>query len=469
MHNFSTPYKLDNLTEFNRFLVYGLAPEASLKETIIGDLFTLLPDHLFHLAGQYQDMFNAYLYMQNEMLPEFRKSGLADITVEQILKWMDQTHKHIAATIIDDMTILYPDCKSGEITKLMLNRWHTGLAMQYDFAEFLINKITLKQLQDKYKNSFAKSDINAFAKLLKKIRDDETIENFPDQEIHLKKDSPNFISDKTFMKLGAVYNKSLLSPEDKTLVLKFLKICLHPSAYPAARVKFAAELIKQWQSCDPNNIDKIAKLAFHAFYGITDLHCYPNGNGRTATAFMNFILRSLNKPSIVLRTPNYRSDPKSTYSIGIDKIDTQPELMIEHIKNRIIASEMNKDHCKDEKLEEIARLQIEIAKLILAIRNLNPRSFINEFYKEVLIENNDIYVSTLAKGTTKNIAANDELKKTARLVGLRNTIEKIKKFYRTLLINKLPPVTSNNSASIPTLKKDDADKIQPAATSSFKP
>lgn len=468
MHNFSTPYKLDNLTEFNPFLVYGLAPEASLKETILGDRFTLLPDHLFHTAGQYQDMFNAYLYIQNEMLPEFRKTGLANLTVEQILKWMDHIHKRIAATVIDDMAIMCPDIKSGEITKLMINRWHAGMAMQTDFAEFLINSMTLKELQDKYKTRFTKSDITAFAKLLKKIRDDETIENFPDQEIHFKNDSPNYISDKTFMKLGAVYNKNLLSPEDKTLVLKFLKICPHPSTYPAARIKFAEGLLKQWQSCDPNNIDQVAKLAFHAFYGITDLHCYPNGNGRTATAFMNFILRSFNKPSIVLRTPNDRSDPKSTYSVGIEKIDTHPELMIEHIKNRIIANELGKDHCKDVKLEEIARLQIEITKLILAIRNLNPRSHINEYYAKVLIENNDIYLSTLAKGTTKNTAANEELKNTARIIGLRNTVEKIKQFYRTILTNNIPLATKSSPAST-SVPEEKAVKTQPAATSSYKP
>ena len=69
-------FDLTQLTEFNHALIYGFEPEAS-PQCLAGS--QTLTDMLFPIAGQYQDMLEAYLYAQSTILPKIKENGVKGI------------------------------------------------------------------------------------------------------------------------------------------------------------------------------------------------------------------------------------------------------------------------------------------------------------------------------------------------------------------------------------------------------
>jgi hypothetical protein len=370
-------FNLTSLVEFNQALVYGFEPEASVGAAA-NDPNTV--EYFLHGANQYQDMLNAYLYAQNEILPAIRKIGLENITSDQILYWLDQIHFHAAATLAKDCADAgLKDAAAGQPNKLQVMRWHHYNEFKDCITCYLSKEISLSGIKAyASKKNINENDLTKFLAFLEKIRDDQTIKS-QKYETHTQIYSVYQLGSFTLDKLANLYHTNQLSSDEKLLVAKFVKICPAPASLPELRQQLAEKLIAELKKCQPDNIDQVANLITTSFYRITEDHWYFNGNGRAATCFINTFLRALDKPSILIRDPNERDNPDSSYSQAIANIDNNIILLRDHIKKRISDAEDGKQF-QDAELAQIVTLRVKLSKIITIIKQKFPDYKINDRY-----------------------------------------------------------------------------------------
>jgi Ankyrin repeats (3 copies)/Fic/DOC family len=365
-------FDLNTITQFNPAIIYGFDPELSICPESQNPL---APRYVIHGASQHQDVLDAYKYAQSTILPTIQKIGLAVITPENILYWADQIHLRIAATLANDAAnARLQGVILGGPTISQISRWHHGPVVLNMVTAYLSKG---KPLDNQVKNhailhEFKEADFWAFFNFLLKIRD-QHIEIPDSQKKYINFDSEFIKGELALHKLAVLHHSNCLTTSEKEIVTKFVKICPSPTDLPEFRQRFTKRFLAELQTCQRDDIDQVAKLAFTIFYGITEEHWYFNGNGRTATCLMNTFLVALGKPSILIRDPGERDDPQSSYSKTLLKIDSQPELLMKHIKNRIQATEVAGGY-QNEGLAKMVSLRVKISKLALRIKNNFPNS-----------------------------------------------------------------------------------------------
>lgn len=121
---------ITSITEFNSALIYGFDPEDSFHNYPSGSA-----ESIMYSVGQFKDLFEAYLFAQNTILPIIKNVGIAKITPEQLLVWLDQLHFRIASTLSKDV-----DCPAGEFSKIQLFRWQPSHKVYTLLLSYLSNK-----------------------------------------------------------------------------------------------------------------------------------------------------------------------------------------------------------------------------------------------------------------------------------------------------------------------------------------
>lgn len=367
---------LDQITQFNPALIYGFDAEAAHS---ISD-----PDSIeygCHGVDQHRDMYAAYHYAEHVILPTIQKQGLKNLSPEQFLTWINDIHRRIARTLMNDL-----GSPSGEYTNQYVIRW-THDAMIQDYIVLYLSKrlpanIDLIRLAQEL-------DINPqlarqFLNLLEDIRDHRTIE-IPDyQKQVIDWDNQCLEGLLTINKLATLYHAKQLSDEEKKIISYFVRICLPPPEMKTSMQQFAEKIVFAWQHCDENNIEEVTKLAFNTFIGISGIHPYVNGNGRTATCMMNIMLVSLGMPSILIRNPNERDDPNSMYSIAIKNIDAKPFLLQQHILQRLQEGLQDGPY-RDEQLKISVLLRLRVFDLLKKLHADFPTFDANRYFKSFLL------------------------------------------------------------------------------------
>lgn len=444
--------KLEQITQFNPALIYGFDPEGSFYFSNPRSV-----TYLHHSAGQYQDMFNAYLYAQEVILSTIIKEGLQNITADRLIEWLNQLHLRIAATVAKDFKL-----PAGEFSKQQVFHWYQGSKIQLILIEFLSGTLStaeelayliheldlMSEVRDKFihlLNSQKKSDTNEisdkltvitlleaigmgkdvadkFLRLMLRVCEDPSIE-VPKEYLSYPANSVRIRGYLTFEKLAVQYHSDKLTVEEKSIVDEVVRICTSPRKNHQAMKDFAEELLIAWKKCDHRDIDQVTQLVYTAFPGITKIHPYFNCNGRLATCLANIILISLGKPSILIRNPNERDDPNSSYSQAIANINKTPELLFQHLKNRIKEAEINGGYC-DVTLKEIILARVEMNDIILAIVKKFPGYDINKFYVNMLNE------GTKQIGELKENSSYDENKRA--LHGLRYSVKSLQNLFNAL-------------------------------------
>jgi hypothetical protein len=369
----SSSFNLTSLVEFNPALVYGFGPELSLNTV----------EYLLQSANQYQDMFNAYKYAQDEILPAIRNEGLENITTEKILHWLDKIHSYAAATLANDAANAgLKDIAAGQPTKSQLLRWHHKNEFKGLITSYLSKSIPLTSVEAYAREkNINENDLKKLLDFLEKIRDDQTIKA-QENETHTQINSVYQLGSFTLDKVANLYHTNQLSSDEKLLVAKFVKIYPAPASLPEKRQQFAKEFLAELKKCQPNNIDQVAYFITSSFYRITDNHWYFKGNERAATCFINTFLRALGQPSILICCPDERNDPGSSYSQAIANIDNNITLLQNHLKERILDASKGKKP-QNEEISQIVTLNVKLSKVITSIKQKFPDNNIinDDFYK----------------------------------------------------------------------------------------
>ncbi len=89
----------EDLTKFNHALVYGFEPESTLASSVSGEN---LDNGVEEKFGQFEDMLNAYVWMQNDVLPKLIDGGVKDLTPEGLVQLIKDMHSRIALSVLKE-------------------------------------------------------------------------------------------------------------------------------------------------------------------------------------------------------------------------------------------------------------------------------------------------------------------------------------------------------------------------------
>ncbi|MCR9192405.1 MAG: Fic family protein [Gammaproteobacteria bacterium] len=354
---------METLT-FPKALVYNFEPEdlpAHQQDRPKIELF-------FHVNQQYMDMLQGYLYAQNTVCPKLQTST---IDAEQLLEEISQLHARMGNTILACL-----DVTAGKYTEQYLYRWHRGAALQDEFTAYLsgcheykTDKSFGRHLQRDYKVNL--EDTQAFISLLRQIKDNDTIIIDPVQINLISVPEQYRVGSVVLTKLSAAYNAiDILTPADKRVIDKIVKICMFPSDIPAAMHSYAVKTLQNFQNCDRTDLDAVTTFLAESFYELVEIHPFTNANGRVATCLMNVFLRSFGYPAIFLRHVGDRENEDSLYSVAFREIDVSRESLRLLIKKRI----MDETHTpfSDPKAEKLLGFRMTLFETFKRIQSLSP-------------------------------------------------------------------------------------------------
>lgn len=313
-------FDLDALIEFNPALIYVQQSERS-QAVDPTDESHPLEKFMIPTQEQIQDLYEGYQYLQNEVLPLVKAQGRNVLTVERLREWMNTFHGKLAHGLARQNRVLH---LAGCYTVTPIFSWHHGEDFHLPLMHYFSDQLPLSQTQFVdllVANQVAdKKSINGFLTLCERLYSDPTADIYPqEREYQRLNQSAGAIALKPSLvqgKLCYAFWEGRLSEKEIAIVNKFVKICPPPHLIGGMMNEFYQALISQWQDADPTDDDAIIDLAAFAFARQLDIHPYFNANKRTCTGLMNLILRSFNKPSILLFHPNEDGDDVDNSLVG---------------------------------------------------------------------------------------------------------------------------------------------------------
>ena len=369
------------MTEFPEALVYNFDAESPTHPMPYNGA-----NHNIHLASQYTDVYNAYLYAQNEILTTIRRVGINQITLTMLADWINRIHRDIAATLARDQNL-----QSGRYVRRgeEVMRWHATRAIEEPLALVLampLNEAGGEAMIASASQELAKdfdheaSDLEAFFRLARRFQDERALLAIKENAQQKDPELDILIGNRVILNLHEAYLKDKLNDDEKKIVSKVVIVCMDSEKVPAAMDAYCQTTIDSWKSCDPKNLDQVCDFVAQAFMGLTTIHPFFNGNGRTATCLVNIMLRSFDLPAIMLRENGERENPNSSYCKavkGLEKGDYKP--MANHIKSRVQATSF------PYKVEfswpkAVALIRIEQKEYLLKIKNKFPDFDVETFH-----------------------------------------------------------------------------------------
>lgn len=357
-------YDLSELKEFSKALVYGFDPEGS-PQALSGSI--KFKDMGEYQTSQHLDLFAAYLFAQNEILPQIR-SGLDKITPEQITLWLKTIHKSMAKTLLE----VY-DIRSGEFSQTSVFHWESSAALLDPILLFLSDRLSMsKEALAKQCTricSVKEDELIAFIKICQKIAK-RAIPLSPLQTESIKKATIVKQGSTILSKLQIAYHTDQLSAEEKEAVDRIVRVTLPPESLPKAMQAYSEKFVSQLKKVDASNLDSVVDFLAEQFYALTFTHPFPNANGRTATCFMNMFLRAFGYPSILLRYPGERHDETSIYAKAFAQANQNRDALKALIKHRIIQEQNNP--YSNPTLEKVIELRVGLLCLFNRIKSNHP-------------------------------------------------------------------------------------------------
>lgn len=323
-------YNLSQLTAFNQALVYAFEPEASMARLQGSESFK---DTIYPEAGQHLDVFDAYLYAQDVILPQIKAIGIDNITEQMLLSWILEIHKRIAKHLLSEYGL-----KPGEYTAMEPERWQQGMNVVFSVYDLINNNVSFDKHAQKFVKSYAsehKLDIKTcelFVAIIKSAR--EEVKREYKKPINPLVRDPAFVTN-VIEKIKTLRRKNKLSEIEQNALDEIVIFCMPADEVPAAMQDFAKATLERWKQCANSHPHKIAELIAETFYQLTSIHPFPNGNGRVATCVVNIILKSLGFADILVRIPGDRNNATSSYSKAMACIAKTRSLFVEHIHHCI--------------------------------------------------------------------------------------------------------------------------------------
>lgn len=373
-------FDLARLTEFPKSLVSYFETEASIHNPPPGSMhFTL------HKGKQYIDIYEAYLYAQDTVLPEIQKQGIEAYTAERLEQALKTIHGLMAGTLGKDHKF-----EAGEYSPVSddagqsIARWHPTL----DAIPYIAKVLGTSELgakQDEMIKNYSLGMENQFhVKAADLIEFFNVAKQF--QKTMPAADSIGLRSQHVITQLASACFEGKLKPKEKSAIGKIVAF-VDGRKIPDQMKVFLQETIELWNKCDRNNTEALSNLLAKTYYRFTDIHPFPNGNGRMGTLLLNMILRSMGHPAILLREPGDKENPNSSYSRAVDGLiagDWGP--MAKHIKLRLDKThklESPAEEQDDVLIETFAIMDMRLAHTLTEIQTSFPEFKLEAYFEKV--------------------------------------------------------------------------------------
>jgi hypothetical protein len=410
-------FNLDKLIQFNPALIYLLRPETSSRPATAAD--ALNPNYLLITAGQYQDLFEAYIYAQENILPVMKAKGIATITAKKLLEWLNQIHLRAAKTLALDVetptfagsyTIEQAFISEPYIPLILKDLFQSNAPITKNNLAAAVQRHSHEiESEEDYKhiselyNSGAMQDM---IDILKGVVADKTIQASHEDY------SDGFVS--ALNKLGDKYSQKGFSSEQENLIHEFFSLGVEPSKIPSHMESVAEKILMAWKKCNAKNSDEVAQLLAVEFSLILKCHPYFNVNARIATCLINITLCSLELPTIVLRTEDQTNALNIAYTTATKNISSQPELFLAHIKKCMALAPVKPSYDK-----VIISGRVAAAKWTRKIMSEFPKFNIEKFFKVDLSDIMNKAPNSVQKLTSSDLIGLNTIMKQANLPELK--------------------------------------------------
>lgn len=329
-------------------------------ETVLDDNFV---DHTVRAYGQYHDLCIGYAY-GIQVLDEIRRVGVKAITGKMVLRWIKESHRLLAHHLLAGS----PN-NAGEYNDNVATRWHWGVKAEKYVSLYLGGAGSATDIAklakadgypaDKFQNVMA---------MLNKLR------GFKINEAHyrdvLGTELQDSIMERGRYRLAIALYTDFLTSEEKSYLSDVVTACMKPEQIPAAMETFCDQLALKWRTCDGGNQEQLGNLLHFSFLHLSGLiHPFANGNGRESTWLVNVIARSFNRPSFLMRRPNDRANPESSYRVVLATMQTHPENFKRHVFQQM--------ELKPEVEEGECQLVVENVRNLLLIKDYQKRYHAN--------------------------------------------------------------------------------------------
>ncbi len=360
-------FNLHELKEFNPAIVYTNDVEASPALEAGSDA---LQDSLYPTIDQLHDLFNGYQFAETKILPFIKKNGREAVTEQQFLEWILTLHGAIGKTILE----LW-NKKAGSYAEEGIALWHQGRMVSEHLMRYFskcyrgMTEVQLAQLIHK-EHEVEVSEILDFIKLMQKVRGLSDVMLPESEDKHLREICGNTYEGTVLLRrLFLAYRSNALTPVEKAIVNKIVMLGEDPKEIPNAMSVYARNTLKEFKACNGEDLKAVSAFLAKLFTRFTEIHPFGNANGRVATCIMNIFLRSLDLPSIVLRQVGENTDPKSPYSLAMDRLKTSTDMLEKLIYQRIIAAK--KEAYSAPEREKVVELRVQFVVLARRIETMD--------------------------------------------------------------------------------------------------
>lgn len=385
------PTVLSTLTEFNQGLIYGFNPEPSTNEQL-GNVS--IKEALTSSTGQYQDLYLAYQWLQDSILPNIRSQGLDGIDEMVFLGWMKKIHGFIAQTLT---SVNYPDSNdphsqgAGQFTKDFIMRWRSSYSIMAVVNNYLNGALNSKTaIIELQKYNVDKQKSTAFLKALNCANTTpntilaQSERNWIDR---FSQGSPLYFY--ATSKLAVLYHSKSekLTEAQREAINAVVLLPIPPTLIPAKMKELAVNTLVEWKklhnelSQGTTDLKKVAAFLAKFFYEFNNIHPFENANKRTSCCIMNLMLRSLNLPSILLRLPQERFENNPQSTVAFNSMSTTLDPMTALIESRIQQGLKQPFH--HARMQELNSLQCRKSSIILTLLSNHPKFNLNNALRSV--------------------------------------------------------------------------------------
>lgn len=358
-----------DLKIFNPALVYSFEPESSPKALLYDED---LNESIFKIS-QHNDMLEAYYYAEQKILPWITENGLSALKPEIFEEWILELHKRMGRSLLS----LSDEMNSGEYSKTQVIRWHYGTHMM-QLLGMHFGKLFPKDMSDEeFLNCLTKvcsglsiEDAREFLHILQRLEKDDKAPIHSTLEKTMKLYGPLVGFTLALNRLTTAWHDDLLTDHEREVVGKVALFVDYPEKLPDRMKDFSSKMVQELQKLSKDDLKAVSAFCAELFFQFTNIHPFPNGNGRTATALMNIILQSIGLPDIIMRKPGERNATEGSYAKAIACIERDRVPLANHIHERIL--EAQKKPFQDSVLEKLIQLRMEMNDFSKKIKSIEP-------------------------------------------------------------------------------------------------
>jgi len=383
-------YRPQNLRYFSLLHLQNFIPESISSMT--SDPYDPLYMRALHM--QIYDLYTALMYAEKEILPKFTLEKCHSITPNQICTWIRGINQHAARTLLG-----VADIKSGEYSTTIVERWNPGARFSREFQMAWVRGTREDVCRVCDEHEISEEVREGYIDMIETYLKDKTIEIPAAYRVNRDEDDPvdNAFLDATH-RYAIAYHRGLLAPHHRKALLSLSKICALPEEIPGKMEAYATTLLEKMKACNTKDENAVCELVSWAYYESTEIHPFPNGNGRTSTIFgVNCVLHAFGYPDILMRTPAQRNDPNSSYSIAIREIDHSRVPLTDHIKGQLKLARDKTLRVSDRKMQLVHDRVVLGLKLNYVLNNLA----LNELLNDVSVEYCSTYLHENANAVMK--------------------------------------------------------------------